>query len=73
MNEEHRDTIRVRSTFSKTIKGGWTDDSTIELHLDLNGHSNWQGLMEHAIKELRRITEAECRYRNERDNFTGGF
>lgn len=67
----HQNTIRIRASFSKTLKGGWSDDSTVEISVKLD--DDWGSILEDAIVQLREITERECDTRNKRDNFTGGF
>jgi hypothetical protein len=67
------DIIRVRSTFSKTLKGGWSDESTIELTINTNGpNKNWATLFQATLNTLAAITQAECDRRNQHDINQGG-
>lgn len=68
-DDSSHDTIRVRSTFSRTLKGGWSDESTIELTVNPNGpNGEWSRLFRQTLDTLAAITQAECDRRNQRDS-----
>lgn len=69
-DQQPTNTLRVRTTFSKTLKGGWSDETTIEMIVPAD--AEWRPQFVSVLDQMHEITSAEIAARNSRDNHDGG-
>lgn len=68
-DQQPLNTVRIRTAFTKTLKGGWSDESTIEMIVPLD--SDWEPQLTRIIDDLTVITTRQISLLNERDNHGG--
>jgi len=65
--ERSHGNVRVRINFSRTIKQGWADDTTVEVDMPVG--EAWDYELRQAILFARQIAESEVAIRNARDGY----